>query len=820
MRVSKWLRVAVMIVCFCVLLGAKGYALELFGRRTVLVPSGGSADYVYVPTENEEAQQAAYVRAVSLPGGVSFDETTYHLTVSSNAIVGETVVLEYAYPNEKAKTAYIKLTNNLVQNGNFLDSPAMACWDQKASSAAKLHTEEKEVCAVLSANSYDEEENGYMAKLVSEVTVPMEAGKLYVLRADVRTDAGSASYVASPRNFGVGENGTMEILIEEIGDSWRNIYAAMTAEVSGVYHLHLNFLLPTEGDVYVKNIVILEEELVPSALELSMASSFYVPQKDAVLSLPVTAQVLDQTGTQMPNETITVSLLDSDPGIFYDAQTGCVMVSSTASVGAHMLKAVCNSTPALEKYFIFNTTVSGIFNGNFELQPAGEGWISMEPAQLQVGRKLGKQSAPDSSHFAQVVMNGNTAVLYNNSYVSFRAEQSYVFRLSGAKHFVDVETPVAIFIESLSAEDFDESLIAAYFTLEKQWQDYCAVFTFDRDVTGRLLLAVMTPEEHDSQIVYLDNLSVERAELRVRNVKLSGTPRVGSTLKASYEFVNNYESPDASMVQWLVANEKDGEYTPLAVFGSLELFLDESLEGKYLSLCITPISATAGVFGDAYITEPMLISSKKKPSSGGGHGHAEAEKEEKTNLFAPVMLSAYQANHFSDMGSHWAVLPVNRLADCGVIHGYPDGSFGPSKLVTRAEFAALTLRALGMQDGAYSAGFSDVAPDAWYTGSVEAAAAHGFMQARYANHFMPDAPMTRGEMIYFLGNVLRLSEKALPEGFAALDEKTDTVAEYEALLRACDILLGYEDGSVRENNYATRAESAAMLTRLLTWWQE
>lgn len=818
MRISKWLCFAVTVVCLCVLLGAEGYALELFGRRTVLVPSGGAADYVYMLSENGEAADGGFVRAVSLPAGVSFDESTCHLTVSSNAIVGETVILEYARSNEKPQSAYIKLTDNLVQNGNFADLPAMQGWNVEESSRVKLSEAEKEVCAVLSATTYDETENGYIAKLVSEGTVPMEAGKLYVLRADVRTNEGDDSYVTSPRNFGVSDGGTMEVLIEEIGDEWRNIYAAMTAEVSGVYNLNLNFLLPTEGEVYVKNIVILEEELVPSALELSMASSFYVPQKDATLTLPVTARVLDQTGTPMPNETVTVSLLDSDPGISYDAATGCVMVTATASVGAHMIKAVCDSTPALEKYFIFNTTVSGIYNGDFELEPAGEGWILMEPAQMQVGKKIGNRTAPDGSRFAQVAMNGSTAVLYNNSYVSFRAEQSYVFRLSGAKHFVDVETPVAIFVESLSATDFDESLIAAYFTLEKQWQDYCAVFTFDRDVTGRLLLAVMTPEEHDQQVVYLDNLSVERAELRVRNVKVSGTPRVGSTLKASYEFVNNYDSPDASMVQWLIADEKDGEYTPLAVFGSLELFLDESLEGKYLSLCVTPISATAGVFGEPYITEPSLILSKKKPSSLGTGSKPTPEPEEKP-LFAPVVLTAYQNNHFADMGSHWAVLYVNRLADRGVIHGYPDGSFKPSLYVTRAEFAAMATRALGMQDGAYSASFADVAPDAWYTGSVEAAAGLSLMQARKNRNFMPDAPITRGEIIYFLGKALCLSGKELPQGDSG-EEKELSLDEYEEILKACGILLGYEDGSMREENHATRAESAAMLTRLLTWWQE
>ena len=60
----------------------------------------------------------------------------------------------------------------------------------------------------------------------------------------------------------------------------------------------------------------------------------------------------------------------------------------------------------------------------------------------------------------------------------------------------------------------------------------------------------------------------------------------------------------------------------------------------------------------------------------------------------------------------------------------------------------------------------------------------------------------------------------MPQGEHTGEEKALSLEEYEALLKACGILLGYEDGSMREENYATRAESAAMLTRLLTWWQE
>ncbi len=50
---------------------------------------------------------------------------------------------------------------------------------------------------------------------------------------------------------------------------------------------------------------------------------------------------------------------------------------------------------------------------------------------------------------------------------------------------------------------------------------------------------------------------------------------------------------------------------------------------------------------------------------------------------------------FSDLSSdHWAFSAVTALADNYLIAGYPDGSFRPGQIVTRAEFAVLMARAL------------------------------------------------------------------------------------------------------------------------------
>ena len=60
-----------------------------------------------------------------------------------------------------------------------------------------------------------------------------------------------------------------------------------------------------------------------------------------------------------------------------------------------------------------------------------------------------------------------------------------------------------------------------------------------------------------------------------------------------------------------------------------------------------------------------------------------------------VTASAYAANPFSDVpAGHWAHDAVNKLAAEGVVDGYPDGTYGGDKLMTRYEMAQIVAKAM------------------------------------------------------------------------------------------------------------------------------
>ena len=72
----------------------------------------------------------------------------------------------------------------------------------------------------------------------------------------------------------------------------------------------------------------------------------------------------------------------------------------------------------------------------------------------------------------------------------------------------------------------------------------------------------------------------------------------------------------------------------------------------------------------------------------------------KTLLLAAVMAlgvnaGVYAANPFSDVpAGHWAYDAVNKLASEGVVEGYPDGTYGGDRLMTRYEMAQIVAKAM------------------------------------------------------------------------------------------------------------------------------
>ena len=97
---------------------------------------------------------------------------------------------------------------------------------------------------------------------------------------------------------------------------------------------------------------------------------------------------------------------------------------------------------------------------------------------------------------------------------------------------------------------------------------------------------------------------------------------------------------------------------------------------------------------------------------------------------------------FADITGHAGQAAVEALAARGVINGMDETHFAPDNTMTRAEFAAVVVRALGLppKDGA---AFADVPADAWFAGVVGTAQAYGIITGISDTAFNPQGVITR-----------------------------------------------------------------------------
>ncbi|OXS55318.1 hypothetical protein B1A99_23910 [Cohnella sp. CIP 111063] len=151
------------------------------------------------------------------------------------------------------------------------------------------------------------------------------------------------------------------------------------------------------------------------------------------------------------------------------------------------------------------------------------------------------------------------------------------------------------------------------------------------------------------------------------------------------------------------------------------------------------------------------------------------------------------------------------------IRGYADGTFGPSRTVTRAEIAAMIARNLGVDDSkkAAAAPFSDVSASHWAAGAIEYVKRQGLMRGDAAGDFNPNAAITRAEMAAIAARYKQFRLGTEEDSITAFTDITGHWAVLEiAANKQAGILDGYEDGVFRPNGNLTRAEAVKAMNRM------
>jgi hypothetical protein len=121
-------------------------------------------------------------------------------------------------------------------------------------------------------------------------------------------------------------------------------------------------------------------------------------------------------------------------------------------------------------------------------------------------------------------------------------------------------------------------------------------------------------------------------------------------------------------------------------------------------------------------------------------------------LFSPPATKS----KFTDLpAEHWAYADINKMVGLGLVSGISSTEFAPERNITRAEFAALLVRALGIQPTVQIYGkFNDVPADKWCFNTVNTAADLGLLSGYSQNSFGPDDPVTREQMAVMITRAL------------------------------------------------------------------
>ncbi|MEK0315016.1 S-layer homology domain-containing protein [Cohnella sp. 56] len=172
---------------------------------------------------------------------------------------------------------------------------------------------------------------------------------------------------------------------------------------------------------------------------------------------------------------------------------------------------------------------------------------------------------------------------------------------------------------------------------------------------------------------------------------------------------------------------------------------------------------------------------------------------------------------FSDIAGHWAEASIKQAVSLGIVSGYPDGTFNPNRIVTRAEFAVMLMNALNPQGDGAALTFADKEKiGAWAQTSVALAVQAGILAGYEDGTFRPNARITRSEMAVMIAKALgRPVEAATATGFADDKDIPGWARGAVEATRKLGIIEGKGANAFAPGDRATRAESVTVLLKLL-----
>ncbi|WCN38340.1 DUF4073 domain-containing protein [Aneurinibacillus uraniidurans] len=180
---------------------------------------------------------------------------------------------------------------------------------------------------------------------------------------------------------------------------------------------------------------------------------------------------------------------------------------------------------------------------------------------------------------------------------------------------------------------------------------------------------------------------------------------------------------------------------------------------------------------------------------------------------------------FKDVEKHWAKNAVNDMGSRMVISGVGHDLFNPDQDITRAEFAAIMVRGLGIKQEDGAVPFTDVKAADWYSGAVQAAYKYNLIRGFEDGTFRPNDKITREQAMAIIAKAMKITDlqaKLQPKEagelllpFIDAKQASEWAKEGVADCVQAGLVSGRNGQQLAPKEFISRAEVAAIVQRLL-----
>ncbi|WP_458124311.1 S-layer homology domain-containing protein [Paenibacillus sp. Z3-2] len=322
--------------------------------------------------------------------------------------------------------------------------------------------------------------------------------------------------------------------------------------------------------------------------------------------------------------------------------------------------------------------------------------------------------------------------------------------------------------------------------------------------------------------VPLSNLDLAAMSQSVGAPNTSTT--TGAAVASLYVQLETVPVSSSGTMEGLIAGagaQKLANYTDVYLFASNGT-TDQRVEQKVksqLSMQL-PVGTSTVTSGFTYI-DPVTFMLSNVPSSF---------KNTPGSVVVQGQLNGNQSvvpvNHivnYPDTTSHWASAVIKELSAKWIINA-PNGSYyRPNENISRAEFAELVARGLGLNGVPTAASrFRDVRSGSMTSAYIGAAAEAGIITGNTDGTFKPDRPITREQMALMMVRAMNYGGKTVSLQSSAAStlskfKDSNKIQSKDSVAKAVQegIIQGMTARTFEPQGNATRAQAAVMLKRVL-----